>query len=79
VRKFKMEDSKAMVMTMSTTTALDVDEDGEHVDQREYRSMIESFLLTRNMHLAPSTQQAEQAGFTRAKNHKTCQSIFPEN
>jgi hypothetical protein len=36
-------------------------------------------LLTQNVHLAPSTQQAEQAGFTRAKNHKTCQSIFPEN
>jgi hypothetical protein len=33
-------------------------------------------LLTQNVHLAPSTQQAEQAGFTRAKNHKTCQSIF---
>jgi hypothetical protein len=33
--------------------------------------------LTQNVHLAPSTQQAEQAGFTRAKNHKTCQSIFP--
>jgi hypothetical protein len=40
---------------------------------------IQSFLLTQNVHLAPSTQQAEQAGFTRAKNHKTCQSIFPEN
>jgi hypothetical protein len=36
-------------------------------------------LLTQNVHLAPNTQQAEQAGFTRAKNHKTCQSIFPEN
>jgi hypothetical protein len=36
-------------------------------------------LLTQNVHLAPSTQQAEQEGFTRAKNHKTCQSIFPEN
>jgi hypothetical protein len=36
-------------------------------------------VLTQNVHLAPSTQQAEQAGFTRAKNHKTCQSIFPEN
>jgi hypothetical protein len=35
--------------------------------------------LTQNVHLAPNTQQAEQAGFTRAKNHKTCQSIFPEN
>jgi hypothetical protein len=29
-------------------------------------------VLTQNVHLAPSTQQAEQAGFTRAKNHKTC-------
>jgi hypothetical protein len=36
-------------------------------------------VLTQNVHLAPITQQAEQAGFTRAKNHKTCQSIFPEN
>jgi hypothetical protein len=36
VRKFKMEDSKAMAMPMSTTTALDVDEEGEHVDQKEY-------------------------------------------
>jgi hypothetical protein len=29
-------------------------------------------VLTQNVHLAPNTQQAEQAGFTRAKNHKTC-------
>jgi hypothetical protein len=36
-------------------------------------------VLTRNVHLAPNTQQAEQVGFTRAKSHKTCQSIFPEN
>jgi hypothetical protein len=39
----------------------------------------EVLLLTQNVHLAPSTQQAEQAGFTRAENHETCQSIFPEN
>jgi hypothetical protein len=32
VRKFKMEDSKAMTMPMSMTTALDADEEGEHVD-----------------------------------------------
>jgi hypothetical protein len=31
------------------------------------------------VHLAPNTQQAKQAGFTRAKSHETCQSIFPEN
>jgi hypothetical protein len=44
VRKLKMEDSKAMAMPMSTTTALDADEQGEHMDQKEYRSMIGSLL-----------------------------------
>jgi hypothetical protein len=44
VRKFKMEDSKAMTTPMSTTTALDADEEGEHVDQKQYRSMIGSLL-----------------------------------
>jgi hypothetical protein len=44
VRKFKMEDSKAMTTQMSTTTALDADEEGEHMDQKEYRSMIGSLL-----------------------------------
>jgi hypothetical protein len=33
-------------------------------------------VLTQNVHLAPNTQQAEQAGFTRAESHETCQSIF---
>jgi hypothetical protein len=44
VQKFKMEDSKATVTPMSTTTTLDADEEGEHVDQKEYRSMIGSLL-----------------------------------
>jgi hypothetical protein len=44
VRKFKMEDSKDMTTPMSTTTTLDADEEGEHVDQKEYRSMIGSLL-----------------------------------
>jgi hypothetical protein len=44
VRKFKMEDSKAMTTPMSTTTTLDADEEGEHMDQKEYRSMIGSHL-----------------------------------
>jgi hypothetical protein len=44
VRKFKMEDSKAMATHISTTTALVADEEGEHVDQKEYRSMIRSLL-----------------------------------
>jgi hypothetical protein len=39
-----MEDSKAMMMLMSMTTALDADEEGEHVDQKEYRSLIGSLL-----------------------------------
>jgi hypothetical protein len=44
VRKFKIEDSKAMTTPLSTTTALDADEEGEHVDQKEYRIMIGSLL-----------------------------------
>jgi hypothetical protein len=44
VRKFKMEDSKAMATPMCTTTALDADEEGEHVDQKEDQSMIGSLL-----------------------------------
>jgi hypothetical protein len=44
VRKFKMEDSKAMATPMSTTTTLYADEEGVHVDQKEYRSMIGSLL-----------------------------------
>jgi hypothetical protein len=42
VRKFKMEDSEAMATPISTTTALDADEEGEHVDQKEYQSMTGS-------------------------------------
>jgi hypothetical protein len=44
VWKFKMEDSKAMTTPTSTTIALYADEEGEHVDQKEYRSMIGSLL-----------------------------------
>jgi hypothetical protein len=44
VRKFKMEDSKPMATPMSTTIALDPDEEVEHVDQKEYQSMIVSHL-----------------------------------
>jgi hypothetical protein len=44
VREFKMEDSKAMTTSMSMTTTLDVDEEGEHVNQEEYQNMIGSLL-----------------------------------
>jgi hypothetical protein len=46
VRKLKMEDSMAMAMPMSTTATLDADEEGEHVDQKEYQSMIGSLYVT---------------------------------
>jgi hypothetical protein len=44
LKNFKMDDSKPLSTTMSTTTALNADEDGEPVDQKEYRSMIGSLL-----------------------------------
>jgi hypothetical protein len=40
----KMEDSKAMASPMSMTTTLDVDEEGGHMDQKKYRSMIGSLM-----------------------------------
>jgi hypothetical protein len=44
VRKFMIEDSKAMATPMSMTTTVDADEEGEHMDQKECRSMIRSLL-----------------------------------
>jgi hypothetical protein len=44
LRKFQMQDGKPMSTTMGSTATLDADEDGEPVDQREYRSMIGSLL-----------------------------------
>jgi hypothetical protein len=40
IKKFNMTELKPMPTLMSTTTVLDPDENGEAVDQREYRSMI---------------------------------------
>ncbi|WVZ52096.1 hypothetical protein U9M48_003186 [Paspalum notatum var. saurae] len=40
-----MGDSKPMTTPMSTNTAFDADEDGEAVDQKEFRGMIDSFRL----------------------------------
>ncbi|WVZ83045.1 LOW QUALITY PROTEIN: hypothetical protein U9M48_030230 [Paspalum notatum var. saurae] len=39
-----MGDSKPMMTPMSTNTALDADEDGEAVDQKEFQGMISSLL-----------------------------------
>ncbi|WVZ84350.1 hypothetical protein U9M48_031390 [Paspalum notatum var. saurae] len=44
LKKFNMGDSKPMTTPMSTNTALDADEDGEAVDQKEFRGMIGSHL-----------------------------------
>jgi hypothetical protein len=44
LRKFQMQNVKPMSTPMGSTTIFDADEDGEPVDQREYRSIIGSFL-----------------------------------
>jgi isopentenyldiphosphate isomerase len=44
MKKFNMAELKPMSTPMSMTTALDPDENGDIVDQREYRSMIGSLL-----------------------------------
>ncbi|WVZ63384.1 LOW QUALITY PROTEIN: hypothetical protein U9M48_013021 [Paspalum notatum var. saurae] len=44
LKKFDMGDSKPMTTPMSTNTVLDADEDGEAVDQKEFRGMIGSLL-----------------------------------
>jgi hypothetical protein len=44
LKKFDMGEYKPLLMPMSSITALDADEEGEAVEQKEYRSMIR-FLL----------------------------------
>ena len=44
LKKFDMGEGKPLSTPMSTSTTLDTDEDGEPVDQKEYRSMIGSLL-----------------------------------
>jgi hypothetical protein len=44
IKKFSLADAKPVSTPMSTTTTLDPIEDGEAVDQREYKSMIGSLL-----------------------------------
>ncbi|WVZ93239.1 hypothetical protein U9M48_039237 [Paspalum notatum var. saurae] len=44
LKMFEMGDSKPMTTPMSTNTVLDADEDGEAVDQKEFRGMIGSLL-----------------------------------
>jgi hypothetical protein len=51
LKKFDMGEGKPLSMPMSTSTTLDTDEDGEPVDQKEYRSMIGSLLYLTMMRL----------------------------
>jgi hypothetical protein len=44
MKKFNMVELKLVSTSMSSTASLGLDEDGEAVDQREYRSMIGSLL-----------------------------------
>ena len=44
LKKFGMNDSKPLSTPMSTTAVMDADEEGEPMDQKEYRSMIGSLL-----------------------------------
>jgi hypothetical protein len=44
MKKFNMDELKPVSTLMSTTALLDLDENVKAVDQREYRSMIDSIL-----------------------------------
>jgi hypothetical protein len=44
IKKFNMADLKPVSTPMSTMTALDPDENGEVVNEMEYKSMIGSLL-----------------------------------
>jgi hypothetical protein len=44
IKKFNMTELKPVSTPMSTATSLGPDEDGDAVDQREYKSMINSLL-----------------------------------
>ncbi|GKF54185.1 hypothetical protein Tco_0161095 [Tanacetum coccineum] len=44
LKKFRLEDSKAMKTPMSTKTKLTRDEEGESIDNTKYRGMIGSLL-----------------------------------
>ncbi|WVZ93359.1 hypothetical protein U9M48_039346 [Paspalum notatum var. saurae] len=56
LKKFEMGDSKPMTTPVSTNTALDADEHGEAVDQKEFRGMIGSLLYL--MAIRPDIQFA---------------------
>jgi hypothetical protein len=44
MKKFNMAELNPMSTPMSTATSLGLDEDGEAIDQRDYRSIVGSLL-----------------------------------
>jgi hypothetical protein len=44
MKKFNMAELRSVSTPMSMATSLGLDEDGEAIDQREYRNMIDSLL-----------------------------------
>ncbi|WVZ70281.1 hypothetical protein U9M48_018958 [Paspalum notatum var. saurae] len=79
LKKFEMGDSKPMTTPMSTNTAPDADEDGEAVDQKEFRGMIGSLLYltaTRpNIQFAVCLYARYQAS-PRTSHHQAVKHIF---
>ncbi|WVZ76650.1 hypothetical protein U9M48_024606 [Paspalum notatum var. saurae] len=74
LKKFNMGDSKPMTTPMSTNTALDADEDGEAVDQKEFRGMIGSLLYLTTTR--PDIQFAVCPASSRASHRQAVKRIF---
>ncbi|WVZ84726.1 hypothetical protein U9M48_031718 [Paspalum notatum var. saurae] len=66
-----MGDSKSMTTPMSTNTALDADEDGEAVDQKEFRGMIGSLL-----YLTATRPDIQFAASPRTSHRQAVKHIF---
>jgi hypothetical protein len=79
MKKFNMAKLKPVSTPMSSTTSLGPDEDGETVDQREYRSMISSLLyltaIRLNIQFAVELCARFQAS-PRSSHQMTVQRIF---
>ncbi|WVZ76041.1 hypothetical protein U9M48_024043 [Paspalum notatum var. saurae] len=71
LNKFNMGDSKPMTTPMSTNTALDADEDGEAVDQKEIRGMIGSLL-----YLTATRPDIQFAASPRTSHREAVKRIF---
>jgi hypothetical protein len=79
MKKFNMAELKPVSTPMITAMALDLDENGEPVDQREYRSMISSLLyltVTWTNILFVMYLSACFQAFPRSSHQTTVQRIF---